>query len=554
MKKLPIGIQNIREIIEEGYVYVDKTSFAHQLISTGKHYFLSRPRRFGKSLFVDTLAEIFKGNKELLKQCAIAQTDYHWQPYPIIRLDLYTVPCKSASEFEAGLKRAVHDLAELHGVALDVPTPQEGLKKLVEQLYAKHQQPIVVLVDEYDKPLITNLERPKVAYDNREMLREFFGMLKSLDRLLKFTFTTGVSRFSKVSLFSGPNNLDDITMNVAYATMMGYTEEELQNAFAAHIQHIAQVQRTTPAEVLATIKYWYNGYRFTEEAACVYNPFSTLKYMSERKPKSYWYASGTPAFLVKALQNYPAGYIPLEELRVSESELMDNSTVEAMDVKALMFQTGYLTIEDYDDFGQLYALAFPNQEVQEAFVDSLAKKFAPHVASLAQVCAQALEGMDLGPFFEAIAQTLSGFPYWLFSRERAGEASEPASSPRERTYHMILLSLLKGMGFSVAAEVPTSKGRIDLLLQTQGLTYVIEVKLDRSAEEALKQIHARGYHTPYLNQGKQVVLLGLNFSSAARNVDGWLGEVLDHQGVTIRYLNPEQEPEKATDLSREEME
>ena len=547
MKKLPIGIQNIETILKNGtYVYVDKTPFLLQLIEgDAPYYFLSRPRRFGKSLLINTLAEVFKGNKSLFKECAIYHTEYDWQPYPVVLIDFYEIDTRNAIALEESIKRYLHTLSRSLGVEIETPTAAEGLKSLILQLREKYQQPVVVLVDEYDKPILRNLGRQPTLEEIRVILEDFFGMLKSLGGALRFTFMTGVSRFSKVSLFTAPNNLEDITMDPTYATMLGNTEEELVKAFDEHIQLITQQKQVEQAEVLADIKQWYNGYRFSEAAAYVYNPFSTLKYMKLKKPKSYWYASGTPSFLVKELQNYPAGYIPLEELRVSESELMDSSTVEAMDVKALMFQTGYLTIEDYDDFGRLYALTFPNQEVREAFVDSLAKQFAPHIASFSQICYQALESMHLLPFFEAIEQTLSGFPYWLFSRERAEEASEQTSSPRERTYHMILLSLLKGMGCSVAAEVPTNRGRIDLLLQTQGLTYIIEVKLYRSAEESLKQIHARGYHTPYLNQGKRVVLLGLNFSSTVRNVHGWLGEVLDHQGATIRYLNPNKDEKKS---------
>ena len=532
MKKLPIGIQNIREIIEEGYVYVDKTSFAHRLISTGKHYFLSRPRRFGKSLFLDTLDHILRGNKALFKGCSIYRTDYDWQPYPILRFDLYTVPCKKVSEFEEGLKRAVHDLAQLHGVTVDLPTPQEGLKKLVEQLRAKHQQPVVVLVDEYDKPLITNLERPQVAKGNRETLREFFGMLKSLDSLLKFTFTTGVSRFSKVSLFTGPNNLDDITMDAAYATMMGYTEAELKSTFAAHIQHIAQVQRTTPAEVLATIKHWYNGYRFTKAVEHVYNPFSTLEYMSEYDPKSYWYDTGTPAFLLQHIQQQPRELLPLSGVEVTSSDLTTTSTIETIELETLMLQTGYLTIQDWEYDEDLeesvYTLNFPNQEVHKAFFSSLLRELThtkvPSVTRAAMQLQQALGDLQIEAFIRTLNIHFAKISY------------ETTKRVPEGFYQAVFFTFLEVSGLRTQLEEGTSRGRIDLVTQLPTRTIIFELKVDQSAQAAVDQIKDQRYADKYLQQGKEIVILGISFSTATRDIGEWQGGLYDAQGQLIRTL------------------
>ncbi|MEO1219290.1 MAG: AAA family ATPase [Bacteroidota bacterium] len=538
MQKLPIGIQSIEKIlIKNTYIYVDKTPIAQQLIQgDAPHYFLSRPRRFGKSLFLNTLAEILQGNKELFKNCAIYHADYDWEPYPVLAFDFSNLDTTTNQDLKAGLTATIDQLAHDHGMTVQGPSASFKLQSLVKAL-AKERQ-VVILVDEYDWPIINNLNNPTTLQQNRESLKSFFSTLKSLDHYLKLTFTTGVSRFSKVSLFSGLNNLKDLTMHPAYSAITGYTEDELIHAFDQHIQALAQGRDMIQKQVLDEAKHWYNGYRFTRQDTYVYNPFSVLNYLDEKQPKSYCYATGTPSFLVEKLKQYPADNIPLEEMKLTESDLLDTSEVEEMDVKALMFQTGYLTLEDYDALGGLYALAFPNQEVREAFVTSLAKTFVPHVASLAQVCYQALQDLTLDPFFKTITGAISEFPYWLFSKEPDAQDRAQETSPRERTYHMILLSLLKGMGFSVAAEVANNRGRIDLLLQTPKLTYVVEVKLDRSPQEALEQIHAQAYYQPYLEKGKPVVLLGLNFSSKARNVTGWLGEVLDPEGVTLRYLSP----------------
>ncbi|MEL6539361.1 MAG: AAA family ATPase [Bacteroidota bacterium] len=406
MKKLPIGIQSIQEIIDGGYVYVDKTNFAYQLISTGKHYFLSRPRRFGKSLFLNTLAAIFRGNKELFKDCAIYKTDYDWAVYPVISMSLYKISSRTLKDFEEGLKRMVRNAASLHQLSVDIPTPQEGIDALVKALSKKHNQQVVVLIDEYDKPIISNLNNLTVAEDNRQLIREFFGTLKELDEFLKFTFVTGISKFSKVSLFSGGNHLDDITMDPAYATMLGYTEEELRDAFHEHIQAIVKAKNTPREAILTEVKQWYNGYRFTEDTTCVYNPFSTLKYMRIRQPQNYWYDTGTPSFLIEQTQRYPKNLLSLSGVEVSANRLSGSSKVEYIDVATLMFQTGYLTITDYSELERAYRLDFPNREVREAFLDSLLNELTDidslSVMRAATQLREAFETLDIPALIKAL--------------------------------------------------------------------------------------------------------------------------------------------------------
>ena len=297
MKNLPIGIQTIQEIITKDYIYVDKTQFALELIQTGKHYFLSRPRRFGKSLFVSTLKEIFKGNKALFEGCHIAASNYDWKPYPVLLLDFGNIANETPKELKVDLRDALNTIGEEQGIEVVKPSLQSQLKALIKALASKER--VVVLIDEYDKPLIDNLHNLEVAEGNRRLLQDFFGALKSLDEYIEFTFITGVSKFSKVSLFSGANHLNDISMNTQYAAMMGYTQEELIECFDEHIQAIVQERNqqgepSTKEEVLAQIKDWYNGYRFSKAETYVYNPFSTLKYLAEKESNSYWFATGTP--------------------------------------------------------------------------------------------------------------------------------------------------------------------------------------------------------------------------------------------------------------------
>ncbi|MEO1300995.1 MAG: AAA family ATPase [Bacteroidota bacterium] len=535
MSPLPIGIQSIHKILQQGYLYVDKTQFAYNLIHSGTpHYFLSRPRRFGKSLFLSTLAAILQGEKDLFAGCAIAQSNYDWKRYPTILLDFYALDTRNAMAFEASAKRHLKSRAQRQGVTIETPTAAEGLESLVLQTFYKNNQtPVVVLIDEYDKPIIHNLCKPEEVEPLRELLSDFFGILKSLDHYLKFTFITGVSKFSKVSLFSGPNNLKDITMHPRYAAITGYTEQELTQVFDEYIQDIAQNRGMTKGEVLTEIKRWYNGYRFSEEEIYVYNPFSTLNFMDERQPQSYWYSSGTPSFLIKQLQKHPETLVPLTGATARKSELTDISGLETLDLKALMFQTGYLTITGYHERAQQYTLSFPNQEVQEAFMDSLVSHFAPHNTRIRNACYEALVQCEPTAFFAQVQTDIAAFPNLFFSRAQ------------ESTYHMVLLGLMRGMGLTVTAEVLTHLGRLDLVVDMPHIIYILELKLDKSPQEALDQMQQKHYCQPYLRQDKQVGLLGVQFSSQVRNLTGWLGMLLDAEGNLIRYLQP-----SPTDISK----
>ena len=534
MKKLPIGIQSIREILEEDQVYVDKTKFILSLIRSGKHYFMSRPRRFGKSLFLDTLREIFKGNQKLFEGYAIHERGYNWQEYPVIYFDFSQVANRNPDEFEASLKRTLENEAQINGFSIEAPTVQEGLKALIVGLSSKYKSKVVVLTDEYDKPLVDRLYDFDVARGNRDILQSFFGTLKSLDRELRFTFTTGISKFSQVSLFSGFNNLKDLTMNPEFADMMGYTEEELRVCFTPHLQAIAKErsllleEQVTKKEVLEEVRKWYNSYRFSEREISVYNPFSTLNFLQDKKAEGYWYSTGTPSFLIDQLKKHSKSMVSLDGAKATKEELMDISRLDEIDLTALMYQTGYFTIKEYNPISKRYHLGLPNEEVRSAFINSLVQNFTP-ITNLrsSQETVKALEGHNPSLLFKQIEIGISSFAYQVFV------------DAKERTYQAILLSMLYGMGFDPLSERTTNTGRIDVVLEVPKTTYILELKLNDSAEKALKQIHEKKYFKPYTHKGKQIVIIGANFSSELRNVSDWKGELLSESGEKIKDILPE---------------
>ncbi|MBF5059355.1 ATP-binding protein [Candidatus Neptunochlamydia vexilliferae] len=519
------------KILSSGnYVYVDKTRFVKKLLEGGSpYYFISRPRRFGKSLFLNTLEEVFKGDKELFKDCAIYKSDYEWKKHPVIYLDFAQVESRTTEELENDLAAALQEMADTYSVSIEAPSIKLQLKKLVMGLAKENR--VVVLVDEYDQPIISHLENPKVAKKNRELLKSFFSALKSLDRYLEFAFITGVSKFSHVSLFSGLNNLNDITMNPEYAGIMGYTEDELRNAFQDHIQEIinereAQGNVVSEEGLVKEMRHWYNGYRFSEDSLCVYNPFSTLKFMEIKKAKGYWYSTGTPSFLIDQLKKHPKTMISLDGMIADEDALMEISSIEEVDLKALMYQTGYFTIQDYNRVSNRYYLGLPNEEVRTAFTNSLVRHFTPNIdVRASEKFVEALETYRLDPLFEYIETGFASFAYQVFA------------GAKESTYQAMLLSMLYGMGFEPLSERLTNKGRIDVVLDMPKVIYIIELKLDGMADKALKQIYQKSYFEPYLHKGKAIVIIGANFSSKLRNVSEWKGELLSESGEVIRKLS-----------------
>ncbi|WP_194848537.1 ATP-binding protein [Candidatus Neptunochlamydia vexilliferae] len=528
MKKLPIGIQSITKILSKGdYLYVDKTPFAKKLLDEdAPYYFMSRPRRFGKSLFLNTLEEIFKGNKELFKTCEIYKSDYDWQKYPVLYLDFSKIANETPDELRTALRVRLEIIARKHNISIITTDIQVALDTLIVGLSEKYKSKVAVLIDEYDKPIIDRLGDLATARKNRDILKGFFGTLKGLDAELRFIFVTGISKFSRVSLFSSLNNLKDITMDPRYADMMGYTEEELKDSFAEHIESIvSERQNTSREKVLEEVRKWYNGYRFSKSEACVYNPFSTLNFMDEKEPAGYWYSTGTPSFLVSQLKKHPQSMVSLDGTTARGEELMDISSLEQIDLKALMYQSGYFTIKDYNPLSKRYNLGLPNEEVRTAFMHSLIKHFTKTTdVRSSEKFVKALERHQIGIVFDHIKTGFASFAYQVFA------------GAKERTYQAMLLAMLHGMGFDPLSERATNTGRIDVMLEMPKTTYILELKLDGSAEKALQQIHQKGYFNPYTHKGKDLAIIGANFSSETRNVSEWKGELLSESGERLKDL------------------
>ncbi len=506
-KKLPVGIQTIETIIEDGYVYVDKTDFIHTLITTGKYYFLIRPRRFGKSLLVSTLSAIFRGKKSLFKGYKIYSLPLGWNSHPVIHLDFTQVVTSNSQELHDSLLRTFHTIAKESGKSIETPSLKEGFSNLVKALSLDGK--VVILVDEYDKPIVDRLNNHDVAEANRELLKSLFETLKGLDAYLQFVFITGVSKFAQVSLFSGFNNLLDITTQQEYATFLGYTEEEILNYFPDYLSEIRKRGLS-----LEQMREWYNGYRFSRRSsATVYNPHSTLNFLIAKELGSFWFRTGTPSFLIKLIREAPQELLPLSGCMASEKELLDSYNSKSMSLKALMWQTGYLTFQKHDADLNLFQLDFPNKEVRGAFFDSLVydlvKLDSGRTTLASAECKRYLEKRQVDLFFQLINLFFANIPYNLFQ------------DTNEAFYHAIFLSLLEAMGIRVHAEQKTNLGRIDLVVELEKSLYIFEFKLNQSAKEALQQILDKNYLEKYSRYGKHLLLIGASFNSKTRNISEW---------------------------------
>ncbi|MDD2558577.1 MAG: ATP-binding protein [Desulfuromonadaceae bacterium] len=500
LAKLPVGIQTFAKVREENYLYIDKTHHIAKLIEEGTYYFLSRPRRFGKSLLVSTLQALFEGRKELFEGLYI-QDKWDWETtYPVIKISFGGV----ARDLPA-MYRMVGGIMQSNQKRLGVTCqhPEDGgvcLKEMIEKAHEKYGQKVVILVDEYDKLIVDNLDQPEVAKQGREVLRDLYTTIKDSDEHVKFAFLTGVSKFSKVSVFSGLNNLEDISLRPDFATICGYTQHDLDTTFAGHLQGADMDQ----------VRQWYNGYNFLGEP--VYNPFDILLFIRNDKVfKNYWFATGTPTFLLKLIErnNY---YIPqLDSVRVSES-LIDSYDIEDIELEPILFQTGYLTIKEEIQlsYGTEYILGFPNKEVSISFNDHVASALTH--SNIAVAKGQIYVSLNNGDV-EQLGRTLRA----LFSSISHANYTKNKISSYEGYYASVVYAYFASLGLDLSAEDATSRGRIDLSIRLERIIYIIEFKVD-GQKDALTQIKERQYHHKYLEQGKDIYLIGIDFDSKERNI------------------------------------
>lgn len=517
---LPLGQQSFEVLRNEQAVYVDKTPFIHRLVSQGRFYFLSRPRRFGKSLLVSTLKCLFEGKQELFEGLWISKDNrWNWEPHPIIVIDFNNISHDTPAHFEQGLLQYLRKLAEQYGISLQTAFYKEGFVNLILGLYQKTGRSVVVLIDEYDKPIIDHLgvglQSMETARTNRDILRQFLGALKgqSVVDCLRFVFLTGISKFSRVSLFSELNNLSDLTMSKPYAELCGYTESELKGYFSGHLEALRQELDVSLEQLHEQLAARYNGYRFTSKAVSVYNPFSILSVFNDLEMKSYWFESGSPSFLVNLIHggDLPQRQFDLPQMDALflEAEQFSTYNLERLNLAALLFQTGYITIKDYD--GTYFTLGYPNQEVQKGFINSLWETYSgiSNGTPLNHHLLTTLKNQHWEAFFEGIQATFAQIPYTLNAKRD------------EAYFHTAFYLLLSRLGLSPRNEVLTHRGRIDMVIEFPSDIFIFEFKCNQSAEEALQQIKTQGYATPYQATGKSITLIGIDFSTDSRNITDW---------------------------------
>ena len=520
-KEYPIGIQSFEKIIRNNFLYVDKTEFVYRLASTGQYYFLSRPRRFGKSLFLSTLEAFFLGKRELFKGLAIdGHDDVEWQEYPVLHLDLNAQDYTQDDEsLYAQIDSYLRKWEMRYGVDVGVDNLGIRFSCVIEAAYQKTGRQVVVLIDEYDKPLLQNLgkERSERQKKFRDTLKGFYGVLKSCDPYIRFAFLTGVTKFGKVSVFSDLNNLRDITLEPAYNAICGITESELMSYMGDGIERLAESEDMSVAETCGMLKCKYDGYRFSErKTEGIYNPFSLLNVMESERFADYWFMTGTPTMLVELLRDHQVELSTLEGSVRAESELLGLDPA-FKDPIPLLFQSGYLTIKDARREGRrtAYKLGFPNEEVADAFAEALFPFYVNRSESAESVrvvaeCVESLERGDLERFMTILKSLMAGVPY-----------GESGLKVHEGRFRDVIYILCKLMGMSVNCEMHTNQGRIDMTVETSRYIYVMEFKVDHTPEEALGQIDDKHYADRYLSDSRTIVKVGVEFSSAERNITGW---------------------------------
>jgi len=512
MKKLPISIQTFENIIARDMVYVDKTKFIYPLVSQGKYYFFARPRRFGKSLLLTTLKSFFQGKKELFKGLYIYDKEKDWTVYPVIHIDYSKVEYRDTKEiFVSSMVFHLKTIASQYQLTIVERDIATAFNELVVKLHHKYKQRVVVLVDEYDKPLVDSLTRAEEFERNRRILSSLYGTMKGHDDYLRFVMLTGVSRFSKVSVFSGMNNLDDISMNKEYSTLVGFTQSELETYFKDHLKKLADTFSMSVPEILPGIKEWYNGFSF-DGINKLYNPFSILKLFTEYEFRNYWFSTGTPTFLIDLIKKQKQ--LPEEFEHLKANDLTGSTQqIKNFPLIPLLYQTGYLTIEKAgkDGLRPYYFLNYPNEEVRHSFLTHITAAFLdkdefaiqPEALSLRDT----LIAENIPRFVEKFQSFLSDIPVRLHV-------------PLEAYYHSLTYLMLRLVGAKCLLEKETDKGRIDAVLELPDKVYVIEFKFAKNTKvkqvatlsrRAMKQIKDKQYYETYLGGSRRVLLLGLGF-------------------------------------------
>jgi hypothetical protein len=515
----PVGIQSFSKLREEGYLYVDKTAAIFRLITSGSYFFLSRPRRFGKSLLLSTIDALFQGRRDLFEGLAIDSMPHDWDAHPVFHLDLNVRNYADESSLATLLNRHLDEWEQKYRIITSSMIPEDRFVAIIKKAYEATGKRVVILVDEYDKPLLHTIGNPQLHDIYLNQLQAFYGVLKSLDSYIRFAMLTGVSRFSKVSIFSGLNNLRDISFERDYSTICGITPHELATNFISGIDSLAHEYGLTPSSVVDTLKQWYDGYHFATDLRDVYNPFSLVNVFAAKAFGNYWFDSGTPTYLVELLKRNPLNLQEISGFKTRQGTLAAASIQTGNSIVA-MFQAGYLTISGYDSTSGMVTLDYPNREVKESLLSFL----IPYYTGIREIetdfaINRFADEVDQGnpeAFMTRLASLVDHIPY-------GGKGVAPEDHFQNAIY--LVFSLL---GYRARVEQRMARGRIDLSVESADYIYLFEFKVDRSANEAMEQMRGRAYWKGFLASGKKIFLIAANFRSSTRTLDDCIIEPISH--------------------------
>ena len=514
-RRYPLGLQTFENIIEGNYIYVDKTELVYDLTHTSKYCFLSRPRRFGKSLLVTTLKSYFEGRKELFEGLAIDKLETEWTSYPVMHFDLSYNKYYCIENLHSTLNTLIGDYEKVYHVDNSANASySDRIKKVIEAAVAQTGHKAVILIDEYDAPMHDSMKNEELQEQIRDTMRGFFSPLKAEERNLHFVFMTGISKFSQLSIFSELNNITNISMENEYSSICGISKEELLENFHEDIEDLAKAQNMTFDEAVAELKFNYDGYHFSGNGADIYNPYSLFNTFRLNDFDSYWFSTGTPTFLIELLKEKSIDMLQMEDIWTS-SDRFDTPTRKITDPIPVLYQSGYLTIKEFTSFAKMYKLGFPNKEVRKGFSNSLFRYYAPdnmgdrdaiYMAWAKNFILSAEDNMEA--FLPHLQTFYTKFPYTLVNNN-------------ERHYQAVLYTILLILGCDVTPEVPTSDGRIDMVLKTKRSIYKLELKYKKDAETAMKQIDRKDYAAAFADDPRKKFKVGINFSEDRHSIESW---------------------------------
>ena len=512
-KLFPIGVQTFDDIVSDNYLYVDKTGYVHDIATTYKYVFLSRPRRFGKSLLSSTFHCYFEGKKELFAGLKAGEAKKEWTKHPVFHFDMSSAKHKDEAQLLEELDKKLYVYEQVYGRGEKDVNVNQRLEGLVTRSFAQTGERAVIIIDEYDAPLLDVMNDKQRLEPLRYIMRNFYSPIKSLDPYLRFVFITGINKFAQLSIFSELNNLKNISMMPEYSAICGISQSEMEANMQEQIQSLADDQGIGYAEALDGLKSNYDGYHFSYRSEDIYNPFSLINALSDRRFGSYWFDSATPTYLVERLRRNPIDETTLDSLPLVPQSDFDVSPEISDNSLPMLYQTGYLTIKSYDTRMQLYTLGYPNKEVKIGFTRGLLNEYPSKAATASGFVAHfyaAMDSQDIDLAMSKLQAYLAGIPNDLENKS-------------EKHYQTIIYLIFSLLGFYIQTEVKTATGRADALCRTDNSIYVFEFKVDGSAEDALKQIDEKGYMLPYrFEDGKRLVKVGVNISSATRTVEKWV--------------------------------